>query len=218
MAHMGAGLQKNPYARNIGYADGDVQSQIVQSLPQLNVAESTATFTITSADAATQPVVFGAPNIYGFGAVPNFGNDTDITISTTSYASYAQFLNGLSGAPVTIKSIRFISNNTPALQFAQLGLQHNERTTSTTFSQNFNPAVFINPSNNNDTILDISTFIQALDGNKYLSFNILAGNTLTMVLTFNSKVDTTQAMQGAPAVSMGNGLVPAQGNVVLLAN
>jgi hypothetical protein len=65
--------------------------------------------------------------------------------------------------------------------------------------------------------LDITTFIQALDGDRFLSFRILPGNTITLTMSFNSRIDTTQALTGAPAVSMGNGLVPAQGSVVMLA-
>lgn len=194
-------LRRYPSAQ-MGYADA--QQQLAQQLPQRKPTNSSYIFTIQNTDVATQTVVIGAPNIFGFGAATNFGNNA-LVVLTGQTRPYAQFINGLSAAPVVVQGMRIISPTTPQAQFAQLQLQVTEiEVTGRRVTDQIPQALFINSMQQDPTIFDIQSLENKLDGNTYYSLQVLAGLTITVVLNFASVMDLSQTLQGDAPLTLGN--------------
>ena len=200
----------------MGYADS-VQSQIASGLQQRGATNSSVTFTMVSTSLAIETIVIGAPNIFGFGTTANFGNPITIAFAAQTSANYGQFVNSLSSAPAVVGSLRLISSNTPALQFAQLSLSTTTReTTGRTITDIVPQANWINPSQYDPSIFDISNLQTILDGNSYYSFKILPGNTLTVVLNYVSLMDLSQTTVGNAPLTLGNAPLPSQAQIAKL--
>jgi hypothetical protein len=162
---------------------------------KLSVSDRTLAVVVENTNPTpTQVSLFGAfKNL----SIPNFGIPAGVNVSVPE-SSYAQLLNEIASAPMSIKGIKMIVSN--ALQFNYTLQFVKKEATGAEESDPLVPSRYLSALQNQGTIVEMPAIKFPLDGKVELRSTFLNGATTQIIFNVGSKVDLARVSQGKSVI------------------
>jgi len=152
---------------------------------------------ISNAGVGTETaIIFGRNRFVG---QPNFGSDPNITVAMAiATVPYEQMLQQSANEPFEIVKIRLSSDSVPQLDqsFEFVKTDSNGQSASTPITV----SSYLSPDQFQDSLRDIDWRGQ-VDGNTHFAYPVLAGESVTMSIYIQAKVNVAKPLMGKGAVT-----------------
>ena len=188
------GLYMNEAEKSFSGADGMSSSSVSKSTPyQLSITNTNTTTTLSA-------VIFGKNK---YSATSGYGSQTGVSITPgQSNVSYFELLNQSGNQPFENGLLRISSTN--AAQVTQVLVITKTDANGNSFTSSILPESYLSPDQLQTGRVDVTQPFN-IDGNTYITVNILASTTVTMSFFPTMKVDTARGLNDkAPVVDYAN--------------
>lgn len=198
---------KHTAVRNARFSNFTGDSSGINNSGSLGSFSRTLTVKIVNATTAQAAYVVFGYNVYGDAA--NAGCDTGVTVTVTQ-SSGPRASRALANSPMELAGAKMKTTN--ASNFDNDITKYYKPMTGNGSFASASPLNYFDPFQNQSLLITIPDFDGlTFGGDDYLTGNIDAGTTITLILTMKSLVQTTDALNDNSVIKVNGN--PAPGNI-----